>query len=377
MAGRGFGKTKAGAETVREWVNEGARRIALIGPTTDDVRKTMVTGASTGPTDGLLNYFPPHQRPVYEPSKRMIRFHTGAVGLLYSSEEPGRLRGPQHDKAWADELREWKYPDECWSNLDFGLRTAEHPQTVVTTTPKPFKLLKELLASKTTIVTGGGTMENRANLSPRYLEKIYKKYDGTKKGRQELDAEMLAEVEGAFWTQAILDEWRVHMAPELQTIVVSVDPATTNSESSDECGIVAAGKAYDGHKYTIADRTMRGRPKAWAAEAVRLYHQLNANYIIAEVNQGGLMVQETIEREDPNVPVEMVHAARGKDARAEPVSMEYEQGLWHHVGVHRKLEDEMTTWTKDDKWSPNRIDALVWAAHALNSNIAEFGVTVI
>lgn len=375
LAGRGWGKTKTGAETVREWVNEGYQRFALVGPTMADVRDTMITGDASGPDEGLINAFPPHQRPRYNPSKRVVNFHTGAKAFAFSAEEPERLRGPQNEKAWCDELRAWQRPDETWSNLKFNMRRGDNPQRVITTTPKPTKLLNEILNDPDTITTRGATWENEANLNAKFLEDM-EKLRGTKIGRQELEAEILQDIEGALWTQGMIDEWRVTRSPQLSKIVVSIDPATTDGEESDAAGILGVGLGYDGHRYVLADKTIHGRPKIWASEAVKLVHRLQADCIVAEVNQGGLMVQETIETVDDSIKIEMVHATRGKRTRAEPISAQYEKGLWHHVGTFQELETEMTGWIPGQP-SPNRMDALVWAGHKLGGTISKFGATVI
>ncbi len=379
LAGRGYGKTRVGGETVRRWVYEGFRQFIIVGATEADVRDTMITGASTGPEDGLLNYFPPAERPLYVPGRKFIRFHTGAVAKCFSSEKPNRLRGPQSEKIWADELCAWEpnRQQDAWDNLEFGNRIGTNPQMVITTTPKPEKLLRTLLKDPTTHITTGTTYENKANLAGSFLKHVVKKYEGTKRGRQELLAELLNELDGALWTRDLIDNWRVFNRPkQLSTVVVSIDPSVTEGENADEAGIIGAGVDNHEHKFVLADRTMNGRPRKWAAAAVKLYHELDADYIVAEVNNGGLMIQETIEAVDDKIKVVLVHATRGKRTRAEPISAEYEKGEWHHVGGLPQLEDEMCEWMPGQP-SPNRMDALVWAGHALNGNIGEFGVTVV
>lgn len=379
LAGRGFGKTRTGAETVRKWVYQGFKQFILVGATEADVRDTMITGLATGPEDGLLNVFPPAERPIYIPSKKIVKFHTRAVAKVFSAEKPNRLRGPQSMKVWADELCAWDInrQQDAWDNLEFGNRIGDEPQIVITTTPKPDKLLRTLVKDPGTHITSGTTYENKAFLAAKFLEHMLKKYEGTKRGRQELMAELLNEIEGTLWTRDLIDNWRVFRRPQhLSTVAVAIDPSTTEGDNADEAGIIGGGIDAAGHKFVLADRTMNGRPRKWASQAVKLYHELNADYIVAEANQGGLMVQEVIEAVDDKIKVVLVHATRGKRTRAEPISAEYEKGEWHHVGSLPQLEDEMCDWLPGQP-SPNRMDALVWMGHALNGDIGEFGVTVV
>jgi len=359
--------TKCGAETVKEWVYQGYKRIALIGATLADVTQTMVTGETTGEGEGLQNIFRAEHRPIFHPSRRIIKFHTGAVGILYSSEEPERLRGPQHEKAWADELRAWKYPDDNWSNLNFGLRQGDNPQGIITTTPRRFKLLKEIAKDPLTHITRGSTKENEANLSPAFIKYIFDKYGGTELGRQELEAELLDDVKGALWNQRMIDEWRVRQGPDRYKLMgVFVDPSVS-AGTADEAGIVVGGMGYDNHRYVLEDASIQGRPKEWASQAIKMYYKYEADAIVAEKNNGGQMVEDTILAIDPNVNVILVNASRSKRTRAEPISAQYEQGKWHHAGGFAELEDEMTTWVpKEGMPSPNRMDALVWGGYYFN-----------
>ncbi len=361
LAGRGFGKTRIGAETIRDWVETGkAKRIALVGPTAADVRDVMIEGES-----GLLAISPPWNRPVYEPSKRRLTWPNGALATAYSADEPQRLRGPQHDAAWCDELAAWRYP-EAWDQLQFGLRLGAKPRVVVTTTPKGVKLIRDLVKESTTIVTRGATRDNAQNLAPTFLAKIVKRYEGTRLGRQELDGDILEDVPGALWSRAHIDRDRVREAPDLTQIVVAVDPPISSEEGADECGIIVAGKTAEGEGYILADIS-KGQltPSQWASRAVAAYHQFGADRIVAEVNQGGEMVRSVLLHEDAAVPVQMVHATRGKAIRAEPVATLYEQGRVHHVGTFAELEDQMCAMTLDfdrkTQGSPDRMDALVWA----------------
>ncbi len=356
LAGRGFGKTRCGAEYVRAEVDAGrAGHIALVAPTAADARDTMVEGES-----GLLRIFPPDRRPQYEPSKRRITFHNGAQATTFSADEPDRLRGPNHDLAWCDELAAWRYP-EAWDMLIFGLRIGQRPRAVVTTTPRPVALVKNLVHRTDVHVTRGSTFDNRANLAPSFLEEVVARYEGTRLGRQELHAEILDDVEDALWNRDMLDDHRVRDHPPLERLVVAIDPAASSHEDSAETGIVAAGIDRDGHGYLLDDRSLRGSPHEWATEAVTLYHRTSADRIVAEANQGGDMVSHTLRTVDSTVPLRLVHASRGKRTRAEPVAALYEQGRIHHVGAFNVLEDQLCSWVPGVGPSPDRLDALVWA----------------
>ena len=358
LAGRGFGKTRTGAEFVREQVNaNNTGHMALVGATAADVRDTMIEGES-----GILRVFPPEQRPQYEPSKRRITFHNGAVASAFSADEPDRLRGPNHDLAWADELASWRYP-EAWDMLMFGLRIGNHPRVIVTTTPKPVTTIRRLLAIEdgSILVTRGSTYENLTNLAPSFLSEILARYEGTRLGQQELHAELLDDVEGALWTREMLENSRIVSPPDMKRIVVAIDPAITARADSDETGIVVAGIGEDGHGYVLDDRTLRGSPNDWSRAAIAAYHQHKADRIVAEANQGGDMVGHTLRTVDRNVPVRLVHASRGKRTRAEPIAAMYEQCRIHHVGFHPQLEDQLCTWVPNEGASPDRLDALVWA----------------
>jgi len=364
LAGRGFGKTRSGAECIRDQViHHRRRRIALVAPTAADARDVMVEGES-----GLLAIGPPQQRPQYEPTKRRLTWPNGAIATTYSADEPERLRGPQHDAAWCDEIASWRYP-EAWDMLMFGLRLGNDPRAVVTTTPKPIKIIRELIADPTTVITRGSTYDNRANLAPAFLQQIVRKYEGTRLGRQELNAEILDDVPGALWSRALIEEtrWPVHRnIPDLVRIVVAIDPAVSTGEDADETGIIVAGKDADGHGYVLADQSARYAPTEWARTAIALYRQHKADRIVAEVNNGGDMVESTIRMIDPNVSYSAVRASRGKVIRAEPVAALYEQRRIHHVGAFPTLEDQMCAFAPDfDRssagFSPDRVDGLVWA----------------
>lgn len=356
MAGRGWGKTRSGSEAVLDLVERGYRSIGLIARTVGDTRNVMIEG----PMSGLEACARRRGYEVnYEPSKRKVTFPNGAVAYTYSGDNPDQLRGPEHDALWADELAAWRYA-EAWDMAQFGLRIGERPLAIVTTTPRPVPHLRELLADPGTRVTRGSTYDNRANLSARALRKLEQQYGGTRLGRQELYAEILDDVPGALWTRTILDEGRVRNVPELVRIVVAIDPAVTAGENSDWTGIVVAGIGADRHGYVLDDLTVQTSPERWARIAVAAYERWKADRIIAESNNGGDMVATTLRTVDPLVPVRLVHAARGKRTRAEPVSALYEQGRVHHVGALPELEDQLCTWVPGDE-SPDRLDALVWA----------------
>jgi phage terminase large subunit-like protein len=363
LAGRGFGKTRTGAEWVIERAGSGqAKRLALVAPTAADARDVMVEGES-----GILAISPPWFMPLYEPSRRRLTWPNGAIATTYSADEPDRLRGPQHDAAWCDEVGAWRFP-EAWDMLMFGLRLGTDPRVVVTTTPRPTKLIRELLgrAGKDVVVTRGSTYENRANLAAAFFDQIVRKYEGTRLGRQELDADVLDDVPGALWSREGIEAVRHQRALDLERIVVAIDPAATSGEDADETGIIVAGKDAQGHGYVLADASGRYAPADWAKTAIALYRAHSADRIVAEVNSGGEMVEATLRMVDPNVPFTSVRASRGKVVRAEPVAALYEQGRVHHVGTFAKLEDQMCSFTTDfDRsragYSPDRVDALVWA----------------
>ena len=368
LAGRGWGKTRTGAEFIREQVDKHlAKHIALVGPTAADVRDTMIEGES-----GLLSIYPPKQRPRYEPSKRRVTFHNGATATAFSADEPDRLRGPNHDLAWADELASWRYP-EAWDMLQLGLRIGDHPRTVVTTTPKPLPIIRRLLATEDASVqiTTGSTYDNAANLAQSFVDEITSRYEGTRLGRQELHAEVLDDVQGALWSRDLLEQHRVTKEPNLTRIVVAIDPAAGSKSDNAETGIVVVGLGEEGHGYVLDDVSLRGTPNDWGRAAVAAYHRHKADLLVAEANQGGDMVSHTLRTVDENVPIKMVHASRGKRTRAEPISALYEQGRIHHLGFHGELEDQLCSWAPDHSISPDRLDALVWGLTEILLNIRE------
>jgi phage terminase large subunit-like protein len=360
LAGRGFGKTRAGAEWVREQAETyKAARIALVAPTAADARDVMVEGES-----GLLAIASAPNRPRYEPSKRRLTWPNGAIATAYSAEEPDRLRGPQHDAAWCDELAVWRH-EASWDMLMLGLRLGLNPRCVVTTTPKPGRLLRGLVKDPNVAITRGTTFDNRKNLAPAFLDAIVKRYHGTRLGRQELLAELLEDVPGALWSRDAIERGSVAVAPLLSRIVVAIDPAASAGDGADETGIIVAGSDGNGHGYVLDDLSGRFAPHEWARRAVAAYRSHAADRIVAEVNNGGDMVEATLRVIDPNASYRAVHASRGKAVRAEPVAALYEQGRIHHIGRLPALEDQMCEFTsapdRAGRPSPDRVDALVWA----------------
>lgn len=359
LAGRGWGKTRTGAEAVAWYGMENPGvRIAVVAPTTADARDTCIEGES-----GLINVLPREAVQTWNRSLGELILVNGTRFKAFSADEPERLRGPQHHIAWADELAAWRYP-EAWDQLMFGLRLGKRPRAVVTTTPKPTPLVKQLVAAPTSHVTRGSTFDNAANLAESALAMLRSKYEGTRLGRQELEAEILGDLPGALWTLTGLDGYRLRVAPEMGRIVVAVDPAVTATEASDENGIIVAGLASDQRGIVLEDASIQGSPNEWAKRAVSLYRSWNADCIVIEVNQGGDMVAHTIRTIDPNVKIKEVRASRGKHVRAEPIAALYEQGRIAHVGAFTELENQMTQMTTagfEGAGSPDRVDALVWA----------------
>jgi phage terminase large subunit-like protein len=372
MGGRGAGKTRAGAEWVRAQV-EGAgpgdpgraRRVALVGETHDQVRAVMVEGQS-----GIIACSPPDRRPVWEATRRRLVWPNGAVAEAFSAHDPDSLRGPQFDAAWVDELAKWKRAEEAWDMLQFALRLGDHPQQVVTTTPRNIGVLKTILANPSTVVTHAPTEANRAYLAAGFLDEVRRRYEGTRIGRQELDGVLLEDAEGALWTSTGLESCREDKAPALSRVVVAVDPPVTGHAGSDACGIVVVGAVTEGPPQTwqawvLEDASVSAAsPTEWARVAIAAMDRHGADRLVAEVNQGGDLVETVIRQIDPMVPYRAVRAARGKVARAEPVAALYEQGRVRHLRGLGALEDQMCRITArgyEGKGSPDRVDALVWA----------------
>jgi phage terminase large subunit-like protein len=372
LGGRGSGKTRAGAEWVRgialgnpAFAPRPVSPIAIVGETLHDARSVMIEGLS-----GLLAIHPRHERPVLAASRREIEWPNGARAQFFSADDPESLRGPQFAAAWCDELCKWRYPEECWAMLQFGLRLGPSPKQAVTTTPRPVPLLKSLLADPRTAVSRARTADNAAFLAPSFLSSIVDRYAGTALGRQELDGELVEAREGALWTPELIESARVSAAPDLDRVVIGLDPAVSGRGSSDLCGIVCAGVAASGAAYVLEDASLRAAtPLSWAQAAIVLFHKRKADCIVAEVNQGGDLVESLLRQVEPNVPVRKVHATRGKIARAEPVAALYEQGRVRHAAALPELEDEMMNFCPGELArggrSPDRVDALVWALTSL------------
>lgn len=358
LAGRGWGKTRTGAEWVKDQaLAHPGTRWAIVAPTYADARDTCVEGES-----GLLAILPDDRVDTWNRSLGELVLSNRSRVKLFAAEEPDRLRGPQHHGAWCDELAAWRYPD-TWDQLQFGLRLGDRPRTVVTTTPKPTKLVRSLTSRPDAAITRGSTFDNAANLSEAAIVELRSRYEGTRLGRQELYGELLDDVEGALWTLAGIDALRVAADgfADLAEVAVAVDPAVTSGEDSDETGIVAAGRSFDGHGWVLADDSGRWTPHEAMGRAVALYHDTQADVLVVERNNGGDYLPAMVRSIDPTVNVQTVVATRGKATRAQPVSDLYARGLVHHCGAFPTLEDQLCSWTPDAKQSPDRLDALVWA----------------
>jgi phage terminase large subunit-like protein len=364
LGGRGAGKTRAGAEWVRAralglWPSTGphAERIAIVAPTFDEARLVMIEGKS-----GLLAIHPDHQRPRYQSSLRLVTWPNGSIAQVFSAEEPEGLRGPQFDAAWCDELAKWKHADAAWDMLSFALRLGDHPRVTVTTTPRPVPILKRLMADVATAVSTSRTADNRGYLAAGFWKDVQQRYGGTRLGRQELEGELIDDNPDALFRRDGIEAIRVRSCPPLTRVVIAVDPPASHGKRANACGIVCAGLGEDGRCYVLDDATMQGaRPAQWARAVVALYHARLADRVVAEVNQGGAMVEAVLREIDPDVSFRAVYATRGKQARAEPVAALYEQSRVSHVGTFPDLEDEMCAGVEPGGKSPDRLDALVWA----------------
>ena len=367
LAGRGFGKTRAGVEWVRSQIEQKkANRAIVIAPTSADCRDTIVEGPS-----GFLNCCPPWNRPLYEPSKRRLTWGTGEVVSLYSAEEPDRLRGVNCDLMLADELAAWDKP-ETWDMAMLALRIGSNPRAMITTTPRPTRLIRNLVDNPETLVTRGSTYDNRENLAPQFLDAILRRYEGTRIGRQEIYAEVLEDVEGAILSMDQIEKLRVEEPDAPQRIVIGVDPAVSAGENADKTGIVVVSKGVDGHLYALADRSCRLGPAGWAKAVVNTFHEYKADLIVAEKNQGGLMVEHTIRGLDAGVPIKLVHATRGKHVRAEPILARFEQKKAHTMSGMEDLESQLASFTPEgyeSDGSPDSADAFIWAATELTQDI--------
>lgn len=374
VAGRGFGKTRAGAEWVSARAREdGDLRIALVGGSIGDVREVMIEGES-----GLLGVQPAYAPAVWSPSLGRLTFASGAQAFAYGGAHPERLRGPQHHIAWCDELAKWGRAEATWRNLRLGLRLGARPQVLVTTTPRPIPLLRALMTDPATRTTGGRTVDN-PHLPPAYVDDMIAEYGGTRVGRQELDGELIADVEGSLWPRALIERQRLgaRVLPAMVRVVIGVDPPAGSGPGSDACGIVAVGLGGDGCGYVLGDASVTGeRPEGWAAAVAAAYHRWDASRVIAEKNQGGEMVESVLRAVEANLPLTLAHASKGKTARAEPVAALYETGRVFHANPFPELEDEMAGMTAGGGYrgpgnSPDRADALVWALATLMLKRAE------
>ena len=360
LAGRGFGKTEAGAQWVRQRVESGARSIALVAETQKDLEEVMVAR--------LLKISPPDMMPSVRYKPVRVTWPNGAQALGYNGTEPDQLRGPEFDTAWVDELAKYRYARETWDMLQFTMRSGSDPRVFVTTTPRPIPVLREIMKDPTTVITRGTTMDNAANLPPAFIRSVLDKYEGTRLGRQELNAEMLDDIVGGLWTRGMIDATRVKAAPDLRRVVIAVDPSGTSGAGTksegDDVGIIAAGLGIDGRGYVIEDYSCNLSPEGWARRVREAYTAHKADRIVAERNFGGAMVEAVIRATDKSLPVTVVTASRGKIARAEPVAALYEQGRVSHVGSLAAVEDQLCAMTPSGyvgEGSPDRADALVWA----------------
>ena len=375
LAGRGWGKTRTGAQDIALYALRNPNSLcAVVAPTHGDLRRVCFGGNS-----GLLSIIPEEcylkssDAKGYSSSVAEIRLDNGSKIMGYAAIEPDRLRGSQFHRAWADELAAWRYGQECFDQLMFGLRLGDNPQCVVTTTPKPSKIIKDLVAREDVVVTTGNTFENEDNLADTALAMLKERYEGTSLGRQELYAEIIEDFEGALWSNKMIEETRLPEDTdiELQKIVVAVDPAVTSHADSDETGIVIVGKDFADRYYVIDDISGIYSPDQWARKAIQAVYEYEANHLVAEVNQGGDLVERLIKSIDPTCPYRAVRATRGKMLRAEPISALYEQKKVHHIGYLAELEQQMVSYTGETNASPDRLDALVWGLTELSKSRGE------
>ena len=370
LAGRGWGKTRTGAEDIAFYALSNPQTIsAVVTPTFGDIRRVAFGGVS-----GLMSIIPKDclmkgRGQGYNSSSAEIRLYNGSKIMGFSATEPDRLRGPQFHRAWCDELASWQYAD-TFDQLMFGLRLGERPQCVITTTPKPNPLIHDILNRNNIVITRGSTFDNAENLAPSALKMLKEKYENTRLGRQELYAEVLDEVEGALWHPKTIEKTRMtHIDPkELQRTIVAIDPAVTNNEGSDETGIIVCAKGFDNRYYILEDLSARMSADTWANVAINAFYKHNCDRIVAETNNGGDLVERLLRSIDTTVPYKKVSASKGKLVRAEPISALYEQEKVSHVGIFSKLEDQLCSFTLDSKKSPDRLDALVWGLTELSKS---------
>jgi phage terminase large subunit-like protein len=376
LAGRGWGKTLTGAQDMAWFaLNNPDSRIAIVAPTFADGRDTCIEGES-----GLISILSENLIANYNRSLGELVLHNGSRFKTFSSDTPERLRGPQHHRAWCDELGSWKY-SETWDQLLFGLRLGDNPKVIVTTTPKPIPLVKDLAKRKDVHITSGSTFENKANLAESSLEQLKQRYEGTRLGRQELYAEVLEDVEGSLWSRDLIEKSILpynEKLPDMKRIVVAVDPAVTANKNSDETGIVVCSVDFKGRYYILNDMSGKYTPDAWAKKTVETYESYNADKVIAEVNNGGDLVERVVKTQDANVSYKSVRATRGKFVRAEPIAALYEQKRVKHLERFSILEDQLCSYNPEiTSQSPDRLDALVWGLTELSarSGIASWKIT--
>jgi phage terminase large subunit-like protein len=370
LAGRGWGKTRTGAQDIAIYALRNPNsNCAVVAPTHGDLRRVCFGGNS-----GLLSVIPKEcflkssDQKGYSSSVSELRLYNGSKITGFAAQEPDRLRGPQFHRAWCDEVASWRYP-EAFDQLMFGLRLGKKPQCVITTTPKPTKLIKSLMEREDCYLTRGNTFENEANLAESALAMLKERYEGTTLGRQELFAEIIENVDGALWNANMIEEARlIDEERDLTNIIVAIDPAVTSNENSDETGILVVGKDANNEYYVLEDLSGRYSADKWGRIAVKAYHEWEADRIVAEVNNGGDLVERLLRNIDFNIPYRSVHATRGKLVRAEPIAALYEQKRVHHVGTFPDLETQMCSYTGDIKTSPDRLDALVWGLTELSKS---------
>jgi len=372
LAGRGWGKTLTGAYDALIYALKNPKsQVAVVTPTFGDLRRVAFTGIS-----GVMSIVPPEcllegRGQGYNHSASEIRLYNGSKLMGFSATEPDRLRGPQFHRAWCDELAAWRHP-EAFDQLMFALRLGENPQCVITTTPKPQPLLQQLLKRDDVVTTRGTTFENADNLAESSLSLLKERYEGTTLGRQELYAEIIDKLDGALWSTQLIEKSRVKKLPDLQKIIVSIDPAVTSGANSDETGITVVGKTENSEYYVLDDQSGKMSPESWGRKAIEMFHKWDADYIVAEVNNGGDLVERLLKTIDSSVKYKSVVATRGKLVRAEPIASLYEQGRVHHMGVFPELESQMCTYTGErTRPSPDRLDALVWGLTELSKSRGE------
>ena len=371
LAGRGWGKTRTGAQDIALYALRNPNvNCAVVAPTHGDLRRVCFGGNS-----GLLSILPKEcflnskDLKGYSSSVSEVRLFNGSKITGYAAQEPDRLRGPQFHRAWCDEVAAWRYP-EAFDQLMFGLRLGDNPQCVITTTPKPIQLIKNLVERDDVYVTRGNTFENEANLAESALTMLKEKYEGTTIGRQELYAEIVDDIDGALWTNKLIDRTRLQKDTEkdLSQIIVAIDPAVTANANSDETGIIVVGKDFNNNFYVLEDLSGRHSADKWGRIAINAFYEWEADRIVAEVNNGGDLVERLIRNIDTNVPYRSVRETRGKILRAEPIAALYEQDRVHHIGLYPELEQQMCSYTGETNTSPDRLDALVWGLTELSKS---------